>query len=65
MIARTFHQIFIFDLSGHTRTRALIKNFLAANPWISMQDNFNPKEASYGELDPADFAISTSLHYNL
>ncbi len=38
-----------------------LMNFPAASRGVSVKDNFNPNAASCGELNPADFAISTSL----
>ncbi len=35
-------------------------NFPAASHGVSMHDTFYPNAASCGELNPADFAISTA-----
>jgi hypothetical protein len=40
-------------------------NLPAASHGVSVKDKFNPNAASCGELNPADFAISTFIHYNL
>jgi hypothetical protein len=41
-------------------------NFPSASRGVSMYDKFDSNAASYGELNPADFAIyTTSPHYNL
>jgi len=41
-------------------TLLTLMNFPAASHGVSVKDKFNPNAASCGELNPADFAISTS-----
>jgi hypothetical protein len=55
--------VFGVDYSTVSQSRARLKakmNFPAASHGVSMKDKFNPNAASCGELNPADFAISTS-----
>jgi hypothetical protein len=42
------------------RIPSIEMNFPAASHGVSMKDKFNPNASSCGELNPADFAISTS-----
>jgi len=48
-----------FQAGGGARLKAKM-NFPAASHGVSMKDKFNPNAASCGELNPADFAFSTS-----